>query len=233
MNNNVVNRSYGNKIEQTFIWSVKRVLEKYNIKQTEFAKGIGVSKQTLYHYLTGRRSMDLETVCTIINSFKVLIPKFNFAYLFDNTQDILLHDKTNYIYDEKETLIQKLDSGSLDVLYKMLKNEMLPFFLKSIHTFFSDRNAERSEHIDVFEEIEQIKKFLLDDKSYYVILRYLLLMLYNMAPGYHKINNKYDLLKDSITKDEKKSLYDICDYLLLLRNNQKVKKVLDKKNNEN
>lgn len=228
INDKIVNQYYGKELNSNFISRLKSILEKYNIKQTEFAKGIGVSKQTLNNYLSMRRELSLGMVCTIISSLKILIPKFNVLYLFERNQDILLHEKTNKIYDEKGTLINKLNNDSLNILYKMLRNEFLPSFLKSIAKYYSTSDASNHEHIRVDEQI------LIDNfcrhKSVRVILKYLVLLLYNMAPDYHIINALYDealTVVNNETEATRKELEELAEFLIKV-NHKELTKKLDK-----
>lgn len=212
-NGNIIYTTDGKTLQYIFITNLKKVLERYDIKQVDFAKQIGVSKQTLNNYLSQRRTISFDIVCIIIIALQHMIPKFNMLFLFEANQDIILHDKTNHVYDEKGTLINKLDNASLNILHKMLKNEFLPSFLKSIAKYFSDPTAAAHEHINLDEEI-LITSFI-KHKSVHVILKHLILLLYNMAPAYHIIYGLNESATNVLNqnKNEVKEIIKLGQYL--------------------
>jgi len=186
--------------EIIFTEQLKKVLSAYKIKHSDMAKHLEITKQAFSYYLSRKRHLSLEMVGKIYDILLSYIPKFNFMYLVDQTQDMVLHEQKNFIYDDNNTLINTMNKDSLQILYKMLASPVLPKLLQMISKYMKKPN-----HIRELENNNLDWKIYLSSISDCIVNtsvnKLFTLLLIDIGGYYHDINTYLEKVKDILSVD--------------------------------
>lgn len=186
--------------EKVFVEQLKKVLSAYKIKHGEMAKHLKITKQAFSYYLSLKRHLSLEMVGKIYDILLSSIPKFNFMYLFDESQDMVLHEQKKFIYDDNNTLINSMNNDCLQILYKMLASPVLPKLLQIISKYFKTPIHLRELENNNFDWGVYLKSKL-DCVVDTTIHKYFILLLIDIGGYYHDINTYLEKVKDILSVD--------------------------------
>ena len=103
---------------------IKDYINQNNIKSSDLAKQIGISKQTLWNWLSND-DLSVKKICTIS---KVLDFDFLVPFLLDNTKKRMSENKSEHI--PKVTIQLEIDPIQNEDLFNFIKQQKLYSFIK-------------------------------------------------------------------------------------------------------
>ena len=103
---------------------IKDYINQNNIKSSDLAKKIGVSKQTLWNWLSND-DLSVKKICTISKAldFDFLVP-----FLLENTKKRMSENKSEHI--PKVTIQLEIDPIQNEDLFNFIKQQKLYSFIK-------------------------------------------------------------------------------------------------------